>query len=812
MKATARDSVSEALWRDAFDALAAAVPDFAGMAKRLLTGFAACVDKLIDLHAMAPALKREPAGRVLFDELMARARAGRGGEVQVDWPDGPKFLDPFAKPGATAIGGTSAQAASTLACLGAPAVMALDDRSVEQLAVLHPAIKLIGEDGALVPVGDVRPAGAGKPAHYIVEYSAGRPLPDFTPKRSTRIIVRFADEDLEYDAMFERYGRALGAGAGAALLSSPNAVGAERLPRALDLMASFALAWKDAGINVHLELGEYPVPGALDETLRRMAGSVTSIGLNFNELRSIGLEPAALEGQMAAFAERHGLSRLVVHADPWALALTREDPERELDALAMGCLLASARAEAGRPVAKPHAPAAAAFARPPRAPISTCAGSGWHIVCCPAPYLRNPASAVGLGDTFTAGTMLVHGGQKAAGGARQSPRLSRPVRRGQEPGRSVIRSFRREQNAELIMAAVSLRGVVKSFGAVRVIQDVDLEIGDGEFVVLVGPSGCGKSTLLRMVAGLETINSGEVLIGGEIVNDMSPKERNIAMVFQSYALYPHMTVRENLGFSLKLSRAPRAEAAAKIQRAADILGLGDLLERKPRELSGGQRQRVAMGRAIVRDPAAFLFDEPLSNLDAALRVQMRVELAELHHRLAATMIYVTHDQVEAMTMAQKIAVLNKGRVEQFATPAEVYNRPRNLFVARFIGSPQMNILQGRVTGARDGHVAVALAGGDELTVSSGPVPPLPGSRVQIGIRPEALMPADVGVLSGTVRIVEYLGGLTMVHVARDAEDPIVVQLPGSFHANIGDTVRFDAAASGVHLFDAGGLRMAGGPP
>jgi hypothetical protein len=412
MKAAAGDSVSEAAWRHAFEALAAAVPDFAGMAKPLLTGFAACVDKLIDLHAIAPALKREPAGRVLFDELMARARAGRGGEVQVDWPDGPKFLDPFAKPGATAIGGTSAQAASTLACLGAPAVMALDDRSVEQLAVLHPAIKLIGKEGALVFVGDVRPAGAGKPAHYIVEYSAGRPLPDFTPKRSTRIIVRFADEDLEYDAMFERYGRALGAGGGAALLSSPNAVGAERLPRALDLMASFALSWKDAGMTVHLELGEYPVPGALEKTLRTMAGSVTSIGLNFNELRSIGLEPTALEAQMAAFAERHGVSRLVVHADHWALALTREKPERELDALAMGCLLASARAEAGRPVARPHAPAAAAFACPPHAPISACVGSGWHLVCCAAPYLRNPASTVGLGDTFTAGTMLVHAAPK----------------------------------------------------------------------------------------------------------------------------------------------------------------------------------------------------------------------------------------------------------------------------------------------------------------------------------------------------------------------------------------------------------------
>jgi ABC-type sugar transport system ATPase subunit len=362
------------------------------------------------------------------------------------------------------------------------------------------------------------------------------------------------------------------------------------------------------------------------------------------------------------------------------------------------------------------------------------------------------------------------------------------------------------------MAAVSLRGVVKSFGTVRVIEDVDLEIGDGEFVVLVGPSGCGKSTLLRMIAGLEVINKGEVAIGGEVVNEMSPKERNIAMVFQSYALYPHMTVRENLGFSLKLARAPRAEAAAKIKRAADILGLGGLLERKPRELSGGQRQRVAMGRAIVRDPAVFLFDEPLSNLDAALRVQMRVELAELHNRLASTMIYVTHDQVEAMTMAQKIAVLNQGRIEQFATPAELYNRPRNIFVARFIGSPQMNILPGQVAAVRDGHVAVSLAGGDELTLAAGPHPPPPGSPVKVGIRPEALTPADAGVLSGTVRIVEYLGGLTMVHVARDAEEPIIVQLPGSFHADIGASVRFDAAASGMHLFDADGLRMAGGPP
>ena len=412
MSAIAGYSVSEAIWRQAFDALAAAVPDFVAVAKPLLTGFAACVDKLIDLHAMAPTLKREPAGRILFDELMARARGGRGGEVEVDWPGGPEFLDPFAKPGATAIGGTSAQAASTLACLGASAVIALADRSAGQLAVLHPAVKLIGENGTLVSVGDVRPTGAGKPAHYIVEYSAGRPLPDFTPQRSTRVIVRFAAEDLEDDPLFERYGRTLAAGAGAALLSSPNAVGVERLRSALDRMASFARAWQEAGITVHFELGEYPTPGALDETLRRMTGSVTSIGLNFNELRSIGIASAASEAELTAFAEHHSLSRLVVHADHWALALTREDPERELDALAMGCLLASARAEAGGPVAKPHAPAAAVFQGAPHAPISLCAGSGWHIVCCAAPYLSNPASTIGLGDTFTAGTMLVHAGAK----------------------------------------------------------------------------------------------------------------------------------------------------------------------------------------------------------------------------------------------------------------------------------------------------------------------------------------------------------------------------------------------------------------
>jgi ABC-type sugar transport system ATPase subunit len=361
------------------------------------------------------------------------------------------------------------------------------------------------------------------------------------------------------------------------------------------------------------------------------------------------------------------------------------------------------------------------------------------------------------------------------------------------------------------MAAVSLRGLGKSFGPVHVIHDVNLEIGDGELMVLVGPSGCGKSTLLRMIAGLETIDRGELRIGGEISNDMSPKQRNIAMVFQSYALYPHMTVRENMGFSLKLSGAPLAEAKAKIARAAEILGLGDLLERRPRELSGGQRQRVAMGRAIVRDPAVFLFDEPLSNLDAALRVQMRVELAELHQRLGATMIYVTHDQVEAMTLAQKIAVLNRGRVEQVATPAELYHRPSNLFVARFIGSPQMNVLSARVSAVRDGQVVVVTQDGGELSIPTIRALGLDvGASVQLGIRPEALTPTEEGGLRGAIRLVEYLGGLTLLHVGRDGGEPLVAQLSGNCAAQVGQPIRFDAATSGVHLFDAVGVRIAGG--
>ena len=244
------------------------------------------------------------------------------------------------------------------------------------------------------------------------------------------------------------------------------------------------------------------------------------------------------------------------------------------------------------------------------------------------------------------------------------------------------------------MAAVGIRDVTKAFGSVEVIHGVNVAIGDGEFVVLVGPSGCGKSTLLRMIAGLENITSGEIRIGERVVNNMPPKERDIAMVFQNYALYPHMTVAANMGFSLKLRGAPKAEVETRINRAADILGLGPLLDRFPRQLSGGQRQRVAMGRAIVRDPQVFLFDEPLSNLDAKLRVAMRTEIKELHQRLTTTTVYVTHDQIEAMTMADRIVVMHDGIVEQIGAPLDLYDRPQNLFVAGFIGSPAMNFLKG----------------------------------------------------------------------------------------------------------------------
>src|ERR1700676_3259982 len=286
------------------------------------------------------------------------------------------------------------------------------------------------------------------------------------------------------------------------------------------------------------------------------------------------------------------------------------------------------------------------------------------------------------------------------------------------------------------MASVAIRDVRKAFGAVQVIHGVDIAIDDGEFVVLVGPSGCGKSTLLRMIAGLENITGGEIRIGERVVNNVPPKERDIAMVFQNYALYPHMTVADNMSFSMRLRGAPKAEIDQRVKRAAEILGLSPLLERFPRQLSGGQRQRVAMGRAIVRDPQVFLFDEPLSNLDAKLRVQMRTEIKELHQRLRTTTVYVTHDQIEAMTMADKIVVMQDGVVEQAGLPLDLYDHPDNKFVAGFIGSPAMNFLYGELS-MNGGQPWVETANGAKLPITTAPAAS-DGTPVIYGIRPEHL--------------------------------------------------------------------------
>jgi len=310
------------------------------------------------------------------------------------------------------------------------------------------------------------------------------------------------------------------------------------------------------------------------------------------------------------------------------------------------------------------------------------------------------------------------------------------------------------------MASVTLSRIRKSFGSQQIIHGVDISIEDGEFCVLVGPSGCGKSTLLRMIAGLEEITDGEIAIGERIVNRVAPKERDIAMVFQNYALYPHMTVYDNMAFSLRLAARPRAEMEQRVEVAAKILGLSDYLTRYPRQLSGGQRQRVAMGRAIVRKPQVFLFDEPLSNLDAKLRVAMRTEIKELHQRLKTTSIYVTHDQIEAMTMADKIVVMNAGRVEQIGAPLALYDDPANLFVAGFIGSPAMNFLRGRL--ARNGEgFEVALAEGVRLPAPRGLAADLDGKEVTLGVRPEHLA-VQAGGLPAEVIVVEPTGADTQL--------------------------------------------------
>ncbi len=361
------------------------------------------------------------------------------------------------------------------------------------------------------------------------------------------------------------------------------------------------------------------------------------------------------------------------------------------------------------------------------------------------------------------------------------------------------------------MATVSIRGVKKAFGSTPILHGVSIEIADGEFTVLVGPSGCGKSTLLRMIAGLEEIDGGEVAIGGRVVNKVPPKQRDIAMVFQNYALYPHMTVRDNMAFSLKLARAPQAAMDERVGRAAAILGLDGLLDRYPRQLSGGQRQRVAMGRAIVRDPQVFLFDEPLSNLDAKLRVQTRAELKDLHQRLRTTTIYVTHDQIEAMTMADKIVVMNAGRVEQTGSPLELYDHPANRFVAGFIGSPAMNFLPGTVEegGFRaEGGSLWPLPGGRDV---GRPAPAHDIGRPAVyGVRPEHLQLAapgngDDGVgVPLLVQVVEPTGSETQVH-GRLGAQPGALPVMGAFRERVmarpGEPIAVTADPALVHLFD-----------
>ena len=348
------------------------------------------------------------------------------------------------------------------------------------------------------------------------------------------------------------------------------------------------------------------------------------------------------------------------------------------------------------------------------------------------------------------------------------------------------------------MASVGIRGVKKQFGSVQIIHGVDIDIDDGEFVVLVGPSGCGKSTLLRMIAGLEQISGGEISIGGTTVNNLPPKERDIAMVFQNYALYPHMTVYDNMAFSMKLRNAAKSEIDARVEQAGDILGLKPYFDRYPRQLSGGQRQRVSMGRAIVRDPQVFLFDEPLSNLDAKLRVQMRTEIKALHQRLKTTSIYVTHDQVEAMTMADRIVVMHDGIVEQIGSPLELYDYPANQFVAGFIGSPAMNFLPGTLRRA-DGTAWVESDGGIRL-----PLPPLgggqDGQKVTYGIRPEHLT-LDAGGVPATVLVVEPTGADTFVYACIGGV-PICATFDERHEFSPDQPITLAPRLDAVHLFDA----------
>ena len=359
------------------------------------------------------------------------------------------------------------------------------------------------------------------------------------------------------------------------------------------------------------------------------------------------------------------------------------------------------------------------------------------------------------------------------------------------------------------MSYVELKAVRKRFGNTEIIHGIDLAIEREEFTVFVGPSGCGKSTLLRMIAGLEDLQDGSIHIGGTRVDQLQPAERGIAMVFQNYALYPHMTVFENMAFGLRIAKATRQETQEKVARAAGILQISEILGRRPRELSGGQRQRVAIGRAIVREPKVFLFDEPLSNLDAKLRVQMRLELTRLRRQLRATMIYVTHDQVEAMTMADRIVVLNQGRVEQAGRPLDLYHAPCNRFVAGFIGSPAMNFLEGSIVSAADHSVSVAI-GGQTITVPRKPGSVRPGDAVTLGLRPEAADAMGKGdaVLSGSVTAVERLGNETYVYLDVPGSSEFAVHAAGDVAAQAGDMMQVGLPAKKCHLFDSEGRAFA----
>ena len=359
------------------------------------------------------------------------------------------------------------------------------------------------------------------------------------------------------------------------------------------------------------------------------------------------------------------------------------------------------------------------------------------------------------------------------------------------------------------MCTVELQQLRKGFGPIEIIKGIDLKIEDREFVVFVGPSGSGKSTLLRMIAGLEDITGGELRIDGQRVNEIPPDRRGLAMVFQSYALYPHMTVADNMALALRLSGVAREERNLRVRKAAQILQLDSLLERKPANLSGGQRQRVAIGRAIVREPKAFLFDEPLSNLDAALRVQTRLEIAKLHRDLNATMIYVTHDQVEAMTLADRIVVLNGGRIEQVGTPLELYHTPANLFVAGFIGSPKMNLIAATVASVTNDVAVLALNGGSTLSVHRQSL--TPGEQVTVGIRPEHISLSPEGPIPGRVELVEHLGGEIIAYMSIGLDQPLTVKFTNEIPIKAGDSLRLAVREQAVNVFNAQGAAISAAP-